>query len=209
MALVKTSGATFGCPSQCSSVSLIGNYMGERLGCDKLLNIFSWCQAFFNGAYILSSVYRNVRVELNNAPFYKERVEEEGAWSWWRLRWISGSQDHPPSALLVSPISQSFQAGLTQFQAAARKRESMRLKLQMGAAPGILEKDLADKIRVEESVCKVLLICLQAEPSSCHGFRELQGFSVLVRMRRNASKLPKTFCLASWGWTCSSLSWTS
>ena len=99
--------------------------------------------------------------------------------------------------LLVSPISQSFQAGLTQFQAAARKRESMRLKLQMGAAPGILEKDLADKIRVEESVCKVLLICLQAEPSSCHGFRELQGFSVLVRMRRNASKLPKIFCLAS------------
>ena len=73
----------------------------------------------------------------------------------------------------------------------------MRLKLQMGAAPGILEKDLADKIRVEESVCKVLLICLQAEPSSCHGFRGLQGFSVLVRMRRNASKLPKTFCLAS------------
>ena len=86
MALVKTSGATFGCPSQCSSVSLIGNYclnMGERIGCDKLLNIFSWIiyQAFFNGAYILSSVYRNVRVELNNAPFYKERVEEEGAWS--------------------------------------------------------------------------------------------------------------------------------
>ena len=31
----------------------------------------------------------------------------------------------------------------------------MRLKLQMGAAPGILEKDLAEKIRVEESVCKV------------------------------------------------------
>ena len=54
----------------------------------------------------------------------------------------------------------SLQAGLTQFQAAARKRESMRLKLQMGAAPGILEKDLADKIRVEESVCKVLLILL-------------------------------------------------
>ena len=34
----------------------------------------------------------------------------------------------------------------------------MRLKLQMGAAPGILEKDLADKIRVEESVCKVLAV---------------------------------------------------
>ena len=34
----------------------------------------------------------------------------------------------------------------------------MRLKLQMGAAPGILEKDLSDKIRVEESVCKVLRV---------------------------------------------------
>ena len=34
----------------------------------------------------------------------------------------------------------------------------MRLKLQMGAAPGILEKDLAEKIRVEESVCKVFEI---------------------------------------------------
>jgi hypothetical protein len=48
-----------------------------------------------------------------------------------------------------------YQAGLTQFQAAARKRESIRLKRQMGAAPGVLEKDLGDKIRVEESVCKV------------------------------------------------------
>ena len=28
----------------------------------------------------------------------------------------------------------------------------------MGAAPGILEKDLADKIRVEEYVCKVLAV---------------------------------------------------
>lgn len=47
-----------------------------------------------------------------------------------------------------------YQQGLTQFQAAARKRESIRLKLQMGAAPGVLEKDLNDKIMVEESVCK-------------------------------------------------------
>ena len=48
-----------------------------------------------------------------------------------------------------------YQAGLTQFQAMARKRESIRLKLQMGAAPGVLEKDLDQKIKVEESVCKV------------------------------------------------------
>jgi len=58
--------------------------------------------------------------------------------------------------------SDAYQAGLTQFQAAARKRESMRLKLQMGAAPGILEKDLADKIRVEESVCKGIARFLSA-----------------------------------------------
>jgi len=49
---------------------------------------------------------------------------------------------------------EEYQAGLTQFQAAARKRESIRLKLQMGAAPGVLEKDLTEKIRIEESVCK-------------------------------------------------------
>lgn len=51
--------------------------------------------------------------------------------------------------------SEEYQAGLTQFQAAARKRESIRLKLQMGAAPGVLEKDLTQKIKIEESVCKV------------------------------------------------------
>ena len=61
----------------------------------------------------------------------------------------------PLSQIQRSLLSKLCQVGLTQFQAAARKRESMRLKLQMGAAPGILEKDLAEKIRVEESVCKV------------------------------------------------------
>ena len=61
----------------------------------------------------------------------------------------------PLSRVQRSLLSELRQVGLTQFQAAARKRESMRLKLQMGAAPGILEKDLAEKIRVEESVCKV------------------------------------------------------
>ena len=64
----------------------------------------------------------------------------------------------PLSQIHRSLLSDLRQVGLTQFQAAARKRESMRLKLQMGAAPGILEKDLAEKIRVEESVCKVFEI---------------------------------------------------
>ena len=64
----------------------------------------------------------------------------------------------PLSQIQRSLLSELRQVGLTQFQAAARKRESMRLKLQMGAAPGILEKDLAEKIRVEESVCKVFQI---------------------------------------------------
>ena len=64
----------------------------------------------------------------------------------------------PLSQIQRSLLSKLCQVGLTQFQAAARKRESMRLKLQMGAAPGILEKDLAEKIRVEESVCKVFQI---------------------------------------------------
>ena len=64
----------------------------------------------------------------------------------------------PLSQIQRSLLNELRQVGLTQFQAAARKRESMRLKLQMGAAPGILEKDLAEKIRVEESVCKVFQI---------------------------------------------------
>ena len=65
------------------------------------------------------------------------------------------TRETPLSQIQRSLLSELRQVGLTQFQAAARKRESMRLKLQMGAAPGILEKDLAEKIRVEESVCKV------------------------------------------------------
>ena len=68
------------------------------------------------------------------------------------------TRETPLSQIQRSLLSELRQVGLTQFQAAARKRESMRLKLQMGAAPGILEKDLAEKIRVEESVCKVFQI---------------------------------------------------
>ena len=40
------------------------------------------------------------------------------------------------------------------LQAAVRKRESIRLKLQMGSAPGMLEKEIQNKIRIEESVCQ-------------------------------------------------------
>lgn len=49
---------------------------------------------------------------------------------------------------------EEYQAGLTQFQAAVRKRESIRLKLQLSSAPGILEKEIQNKINIEESVCK-------------------------------------------------------
>ena len=48
-----------------------------------------------------------------------------------------------------------YQAGVNKFQASVRKRESMRLKLQMNSAPGVLEKELRSKINVEESVCEV------------------------------------------------------
>ena len=65
-----------------------------------------------------------------------------------------------------------YQAGLNQFQvrpvallilvtiqpplqAAVRKRESIRLKLQLSSAPGVMEKELRNKINIEESVCKV------------------------------------------------------
>jgi len=47
-----------------------------------------------------------------------------------------------------------YQAGLSQFQAAVRKRESIRLKLQLSSAPGVMEKELLSKINIEESVCK-------------------------------------------------------
>ncbi|XP_023347091.1 rhotekin-2 [Eurytemora carolleeae] len=49
---------------------------------------------------------------------------------------------------------EEYQAGLTQFQAAVRKRESIRLKLQLGSAPGIMEKEIQNKIKIEESVAQ-------------------------------------------------------
>ena len=52
-------------------------------------------------------------------------------------------------------LSGDYQVGVNQFRATVRKRESMRLKLQMNSAPGILEKELMNKMKVEESVCQV------------------------------------------------------
>jgi len=52
------------------------------------------------------------------------------------------------------PEAEEYQAGLNQFQAAVRKRESIRLKLQINSAPGVMEKELKNKIEVEESLCK-------------------------------------------------------
>ena len=56
---------------------------------------------------------------------------------------------------VINVLLGDYQAGVNQFQAAVRKRESMRLKLQMNSAPGILEKELMNKMKVEESVCQV------------------------------------------------------
>ena len=59
-----------------------------------------------------------------------------------------------------------YQAGVNQFQAAVRKRESMRLKLQMNSAPGILEKELMNKMKVEDSVCQVCCMWCNCSPAS-------------------------------------------
>ena len=52
-------------------------------------------------------------------------------------------------------MSGEYQEGVNNFRATVRKRESMRLKLQMNSAPGVLEKELMNKVNVEESVCQV------------------------------------------------------
>ena len=52
-------------------------------------------------------------------------------------------------------MSGEYQEGVNNFRATVRKRESMRLKLQMNSAPGVLEKELMNKVNVEESVCRV------------------------------------------------------
>ena len=55
-------------------------------------------------------------------------------------------------------LSGDYQVGVNQFRATVRKRESMRLKLQMNSAPGMLEKELMNKMKVEESVCQVCVL---------------------------------------------------
>ena len=57
-------------------------------------------------------------------------------------------------------LSGDYQVGVNQFRATVRKRESMRLKLQMNSAPGMLEKELMNKMKVEESVCQVCVLVL-------------------------------------------------
>jgi len=82
---------------------------------------------------------------------------------------------------------EDYQAGLTQFQAAVRKRESIRLKLQLSSAPGILEKELQHKIKVEESVCqgvaKFLTAC-KNESQSLEAAKNLLLGSLRVDMLR-------------------------
>jgi len=67
------------------------------------------------------------------------------------------------------PEAEEYQAGLNQFQAAVRKRESIRLKLQMTSAPGVMEKELRSKIDIEESVCKVKdFYFFEYSPAHCY-----------------------------------------
>ena len=81
------------------------------------------------------------------------------------------------SHLLLYKLSGEYQAGVNQFQAAVRKRESMRLKLQMNSAPGILEKELMNKMKVEESVCQGIakfLVACKNETQSLEAAKNLQ-----------------------------------
>eukprot|EP00092_Neocalanus_flemingeri_P084481 GFUD01106138.1.p1 GENE.GFUD01106138.1~~GFUD01106138.1.p1 ORF type:complete len:462 (+),score=154.09 GFUD01106138.1:110-1495(+) len=65
------------------------------------------------------------------------------------------------------PEAEEYQAGLNQFQAAVRKRESIRLKLQLSSAPGVIEKELRNKINIEESVCKGTAKFISACKNEC------------------------------------------
>jgi len=78
-----------------------------------------------------------------------------------------------------------YQAGVNKFQASVRKRESMRLKLQMNSAPGVLEKELRSKINVEESVCEGIVKFLSAcknETQSLEAAKNLQLGQLRVDM---------------------------
>jgi len=78
-----------------------------------------------------------------------------------------------------------YQAGVNQFQASVRKRESMRHKLQMNSAPGVLEKELMSKVNVEESVCQGIAKFLNAcksETQSLEAAKNLQLGQLRVDM---------------------------
>ena len=70
-------------------------------------------------------------------------------------------------------MSGEYQEGVNNFRATVRKRESMRLKLQMNSAPGVLEKELMNKVNVEESVCQVnisFLLLYSSNDDDCSGY---------------------------------------
>ena len=74
---------------------------------------------------------------------------------------------------------------MNQFQASVRKRESMRHKLQMNSAPGVLEKELMSKVNVEESVCQGIAKFLNAcksETQSLEAAKNLQLGQLRVDM---------------------------
>lgn len=58
---------------------------------------------------------------------------------------------------------EEYAANLSNFQIAARRRESLRLKQTVSAAPGLMEKSLKDKIAVEmslvEGTAKFIMAC--------------------------------------------------
>lgn len=77
-----------------------------------------------------------------------------------------------------SEAQEEYAANLSNFQIAARRRESLRLKQTVSAAPGLVEKNLKDKIAVEmslvEGTAKFIMACKnQSQVSAC----------VLIRIR--------------------------
>lgn len=80
-----------------------------------------------------------------------------------------------------------YQNGINQFQAAVRKRESIRIKLQICSTPGILEKDLRNKILVEESICRGTAKFIEAshnQPQAVEAAKNLTLGNLRVDMLR-------------------------
>lgn len=80
-----------------------------------------------------------------------------------------------------------YQNGINQFQAAVRKRESIRIKLQINSNPGILEKELRNKIQVEESICRGTAKFIEAshnQPQAIEAAKNLTLGNLRVDMLR-------------------------